>query len=74
MAVFCSVLIGGRSTRRFIMAFAHTLMVFILVVSFGVLATVVLFWLQKGKLVDENPKETWPLDMSRWDATTLLMR
>jgi hypothetical protein len=63
------------------MAIAQTFMVFILVVSFGVLAAVFLFWLQSGKLVEDNLKNTQKnskeesdtLDFAQWQ-TTLLMR
>ncbi|MGZ3158200.1 MAG: hypothetical protein ACXU7D_08345 [Burkholderiaceae bacterium] len=58
------------------MAFAQTLMVFILIVSFGVLAAVFMFWLNSGKLVQDDSKDTGNtlLDPARWEATTLLMR
>lgn len=67
------------------MALAQTLMVFILIVSFGVLAAVFIFWINKGKLAQDAPitsakqakKKTAhrpdSLDYGRWDATTLLM-
>lgn len=55
------------------MALAHTLMVFILIVSFGVLAAVFVFWAKHGKLMQDTPKETVaPLEFTKWE-TTLLM-
>ncbi|HEY8100618.1 MAG TPA: hypothetical protein VIF82_07660 [Burkholderiaceae bacterium] len=70
------------------MAFAQTLMVFILIVSFGVLAAVFLFWVNAGTLVQDTPKKTVKkqiakraekqvdslLDFARWETTTLLLR
>lgn len=55
------------------MAFAQTLMVFILIVSFGVLAAVFIFWAKHGTLMQDASKEkTSPLEFTKWE-TTLLM-
>jgi hypothetical protein len=70
------------------MHLAQTLMVFILIVSFGVLAAVFIFWLNSGKLVQDVSPQTAKkqkaqkpakqpdslLDFARWETTTLLMR
>jgi hypothetical protein len=56
------------------MVFAHALMVLILTISFGVLTAVVIFWLNKGKLVQGSAKDYDYIETGRWDATTLLMR
>lgn len=71
----------GIFIKELIMAFAQTLMVFILIVSFGVLAAVFTFWINSGKLVQDEPKDkntlkdaTTLLDFARWETTTLLLR
>jgi uncharacterized membrane protein (UPF0182 family) len=78
----------GIFIKELIMAFAQTLMVFILIVSFGVLAAVFLFWVNAGTLVQDTPKKTVKkqiakraekqvdslLDFARWETTTLLLR
>jgi predicted permease len=71
------------------MAFAQSLMVLILIVSFGVLAAVFIFWINAGKLVQDTPKESSSKDKAsfanssfansimdytaRWE-TTIMMR
>ena len=71
----------GIFIKELIMAFAQTLMVFILIVSFGVLAAVFTFWVNSGKLVQDESKNTSTLkdtntllDFARWETTTLLLR
>ncbi len=39
------------------MAFAQSLMVLILIVSFGFLAAVFIFWINAGKLVQDTSKD-----------------
>jgi hypothetical protein len=70
------------------MAMAQTLMVFILIVSFGVLAAVFIFWINSGKLVQAPPRKqaaknkkktakkskNLDLDFGSWETTTLLLR
>lgn len=60
------------------MALAQTLMVFILIVSFGVLAAVFTFWISQGKLMqDADLKQTGTttiMDTGNWETTTLMLR